>query len=266
MSQTNAIKPENASDDSPLKIGEIVLHSRLIVGTGKYKSFEETERALEASGTEMVTVALRRVDFGASDHLLNHIDPKKYVILPNTAGCYNAEEAVRVARLGREVNNSNLVKLEVLADPETLLPDPVETLKALQILVKEDFVVMTYTTDDPVMAKRLEEEGSTVVMPAGAPIGSGQGILNENNIRIILERAKVPIIVDAGVGTASDVTRAFELGCEAVLLNTGIAGAKDPIRMARAMRYAALAGRAAYLAGRIPKRLYASASSPVKDF
>jgi len=266
MSQTNTLKPEISPEDSPLKIGDIVLHSRLIVGTGKYKSFEETERALEASGTEMVTVALRRVDFGANDHLLNHIDPKKYVILPNTAGCYNADEAIRVARLGREVNNSNLVKLEVLADPDTLLPDPVETLKALQILVKEDFVVMTYTSDDPVMAKRLEEEGSTVVMPAGAPIGSGQGILNENNIRIILERAKVPIIVDAGVGTASDVTRAFELGCEAVLLNTGIAGAKDPICMARAMRYAALAGRAAYLAGRIPKKLYASASSPVKDF
>ncbi|MGI6454559.1 MAG: thiazole synthase [bacterium] len=252
--------------DDPFKFGAFTLHSRLIVGTGKYKSFQETKQALAESGTEMVTVALRRVDFDADDHLLNHIDPKKYIILPNTAGCYNAEDAVRVARLGREIGNSNLVKLEVLADPDTLLPDPVETLKALQILVKEGFTVMTYTSDDPVMAKRLEEEGSAVVMPAGAPIGSGQGILNENNIRIILERAKVPIIVDAGVGTASDVTRAFELGCEAVLLNTGIAGAQDPIRMARAMKYAALAGRDAFLAGRIPKKLYANASSPPKDF
>ncbi len=255
-----------AANDGPLKIGDITLNSRLIVGTGKYKSFDETERALEESGTEMVTVALRRVDFDADDHLLNHVDPKKYIILPNTAGCYNAEDAIRVCRLGREVGNSNLVKLEVLADPDTLLPDPVETLKALKILVKEEFTVMTYTNDDPVIAKQLQEEGATTVMPAGAPIGSGQGILNENNIRIILERATVPIIVDAGVGTASDVSRAFELGCDAVLLNTGIAGAKDPIRMARAMKYAALSGRDAFLSGRIPKRLYANASSPPMDF
>lgn len=265
MVQTGVSKRELLHDE-PLRIGEITINSRLIVGTGKYKSFEETEKALEVSGTEMVTVALRRVEFDAPDHLLNHIDPKKYIILPNTAGCYNAEDAVRVARLGREIGNSTLVKLECLADPDTLLPDPVETLKALRILVKEGFTVMTYTSDDPVMAKRLEEEGSTVVMPAGAPIGSGQGILNENNIRIILERAKVPIIVDAGVGTASDVTRAFELGCEAVLLNTGIASAKDPIRMARAMKNAAIAGRDAFLAGRIPKKLYANASSPPLDF
>ncbi len=266
MATTTQTSLEPSMQEGPLQIGDLTLHSRLIVGTGKYKTFEETEKALEESGTEMVTVALRRVDLDAEDHLLNHIDPKKYIILPNTAGCYNADEAVRVARLGREIGNSNLVKLEVLADSDTLLPDPVETLKALQILVKDGFTVMTYTNDDPVMAKRLEEEGSTCVMPAGAPIGSGQGILNENNIRIILERAKVPIIVDAGVGTASDVSRAFELGCEAVLLNTGIAGAKDPIRMARAMKYAALAGRAAFLAGRIPKKLYATASSPDKDF
>lgn len=256
----------NTTADQGLKIGDFTINSRLIVGTGKYKSFEETERALEESGTDMVTVALRRVDLDADDHLLNHIDPKKYIILPNTAGCYNAEDAIRVARLGREIGNSNLVKLEVLGDPDTLLPDPVETLKALDVLVNDGFVVMAYTSDDPVLAKRLEEQGATVVMPAGAPIGSGQGILNENNIRIILERASVPIIVDAGVGTASDVSRAFELGCEAVLLNTGIAGAKDPIRMARAMKYAALAGRDAYLAGRIPKKLYANASSPVLDF
>ena len=257
---------DNALHDEPLKIGDITLHSRLIVGTGKYKSFEETERALEESGTEMVTVALRRVDLGADDHLLNHIDPKKYIVLPNTAGCYNAEDAIRVCQLGREVSQSSLVKLEVLGDPDTLLPDPVETLKALEILVKDGFTVMTYTSDDPVLAKRLEEAGATTVMPAGAPIGSGQGILNENNIRIILERANVPIIVDAGVGAASDVTRAFELGCDAVLLNTGIAGAKDPIRMARAMKYAARAGRDSYLAGRIPKKLYATASSPQLDF
>ncbi len=257
---------DNALHDEPLKIGDITLHSRLIVGTGKYKSFEETERALEESGTEMVTVALRRVDLGADDHLLNHIDPKKYIVLPNTAGCYNAEDAIRVCQLGREVSQSSLVKLEVLGDPDTLLPDPIETLKALEILVKDGFTVMTYTSDDPVLAKRLEEAGATTVMPAGAPIGSGQGILNENNIRIILERANVPIIVDAGVGAASDVTRAFELGCDAVLLNTGIAGAKDPIRMARAMKYAARAGRDSYLAGRIPKKLYATASSPQLDF
>ncbi|MDX9752964.1 MAG: thiazole synthase [bacterium] len=252
--------------DDPLQIGDYTLHSRLIVGTGKYASFEQTELALTESGTEMVTVALRRVEFDAADHLLKHIDPKKYIILPNTAGCYNAEDAVRVARLGREVGNSNLVKLEVLGDPDTLLPNPLETLKALKTLVAEGFTVMCYTSDDPVVAKQLEEEGATVVMPAGAPIGSGQGILNPNNIRIILERAKVPIIVDAGVGCASDVTRAFELGCEAVLLNTGIAGAKDPIRMARAMKFAAIAGRNSYLAGRIPKKLYATASSPQLDF
>jgi thiazole synthase len=257
---------ESTIQDQPLVIGDITLRSRLIVGTGKYKTFEETEQALELSGTDMVTVALRRVDLDASDHLLNHVDPKKYIILPNTAGCFNAEDAINVSRLGREIGNSNLVKLEVLADTDTLLPDPVETLKALKVLVKEGFTVMTYTSDDPVMAKRLEEEGSAVVMPAGAPIGSGQGILNKNNIRIILERAKVPIIVDAGVGTASDVSAAFELGCEAVLLNTGIAGAKDPLRMAVAMKHAAIAGRQAFLAGRIPKKLYATASSPLKDF
>ncbi len=266
MVQANMPSTAMNIEDEPLQISDMTLHSRLIVGTGKYKTFEETEQALAESGTEMVTVALRRVDFDADDHLLNHIDPKKYIVLPNTAGCYNAEDAVRVARLGREVSNKSLVKLEVLGDPDTLLPDPVETLKALKILVDDGFTVMTYTSDDPIIAKKLEEEGSTVVMPAGAPIGSGQGILNENNIRIILERANVPIIVDAGVGTATDVSRAFELGCDAVLLNTGIAGAKDPIRMARAMKYAALAGRYAFLAGRIPKKLYATASSPQLDF
>ncbi len=254
------------TNSDALRIGDITLHSRLIVGTGKYATFELTEKALAESGTEMVTVAIRRVDFEAEDHLMNHVDPKKYIILPNTAGCYNAEDAIRVARLGRELGIGDLVKLEVLGDPDTLLPDPVETLKATEILVKEGFTVMTYTNDDPIVARKLADAGSTVVMPAGAPIGSGQGILNENNIRIILEQAKTPIIVDAGVGTATDVSRAFELGVDAVLLNTGIAGAKDPIRMARAMRHAAIAGREAFLAGRIPKKLYATASSPQLDF
>ncbi|HPO07898.1 MAG TPA: thiazole synthase [bacterium] len=249
-----------------LKVGEITLHSRLIVGTGKYETFELMERALAESGTEMVTVALRRVDFDAKDHLMNHVDPKKYVILPNTAGCYSAEDAIRVARLGREMGIGNLIKLEVLGDRDTLLPDPVGSLEATQVLVKEGFTVMAYTSDDPVVAKRLAEAGATVVMPAGAPIGSGQGILNPNNIRIILEQATTPIIVDAGVGTASDVSRAMELGADAVLLNTGIAGAKDPVRMARAMKHAAIAGREAYLAGRIPRKLYATASSPLLDF
>ena len=254
------------SEDDVLRIGDIALHSRLIVGTGKYTSFELMEQALAESGTEMVTVALRRVDFDAEDHLMNYIDPKKYITLPNTAGCYTADDAIRVARLGREMGIGDLVKLEVLGDPDTLLPDPVGSLKATEVLVQEGFTVMAYTNDDPVVAKRLADAGAEVVMPAGAPIGSGQGILNSNNIRIILEQAATPIIVDAGVGTASDVSRAFELGVDAVLLNTGIAGAKDPVRMARAMKHAAIAGREAFLAGRIPKKLYAAASSPQLDF
>ena len=253
-------------NDEVLRIGDITLRSRLIVGTGKYASFELTEKALEESGTEMVTVAIRRVDFDAEDHLMNHVDTKKYIILPNTAGCYSAEDAVRVARLGREMGIGDLVKLEVLGDPDTLLPDPVGSLEATKTLVSEGFTVMTYTSDDPIVARRLADAGAAVVMPAGAPIGSGQGILNENNIRIILEQASTPIIVDAGVGTATDVSRAFELGADAVLLNTGIAGAKDPVRMARAMKHAAIAGREAFLAGRIPKKLYATASSPLLDF
>ena len=256
-------------NDDVLRIGEITLHSRLIVGTGKYETFELMERALAESGTEMVTVALRRVDFNAKDHLMNHIDLKRYIILPNTAGCYTAEEAIRVARLGREMGIGDLVKLEVLGDPDTLLPDPVGSLEATQVLVKEGFTVMAYTSDDPVAAKRLAEAGATVVMPAGAPIGSGQGILNPNNIRIIIEYLKendpdYPVIVDAGVGTASDVTVAMELGSDGVLLNTGIAGAADPVRMAHAMRHAVEAGRLAFLAGRIPKKLYATASSPTE--
>ena len=265
MNETTTQQTGTGRDDL-LRIGDITLRSRLIVGTGKYATFELNEKCLDVSGTEMVTVALRRVDFDAEDHLLNHIDPKKYTILPNTAGCFDADSAIRVARLGRELGLSDLVKLECLADPDTLLPDPTETLKACKILVDDGFTVMVYTSDDPVLALKLEDAGATTVMPAGAPIGSGQGILNSNNIRIILERASVPIIVDAGVGTASDVTEAFELGVDGVLLNTGIAQAKDPIRMASAMKHAANAGREAFLAGRIPKKLYATASSPQLDF
>lgn len=227
---------------------------------------EEMIKALEASGTEVVTVAVRRAKINESVSLLDYIDTKKYTILPNTAGCYSADEAIRVARLAREAGLSDMIKLEVLGNEKTLLPDPIETLKATITLVKEGFTVLVYTSDDPIIAKKLEDAGATSVMPAGAPIGSGQGILNKNNIRIILESAKVPIIVDAGVGTASDVTIAMELGCEGVLLNTGIALARDPMNMAKAMKLACESGRLAFLSGRIPKRLYAKASSPEKDF
>jgi thiazole synthase len=236
----------------------------LFVGTGKYQDLDVMQRALAASGTQCVTVAVRRLQLGVPQgkSLLDYLDRARYVLLPNTAGCYTAEDAVRTARLGREAGMSDLVKLEVLGDPDTLLPDPVGTLAAARTLVQEGFVVLCYTSDDPVLAKRLEDAGVACVMPAGAPIGSGQGILNPVNISIILERARVPIIVDAGVGTASDVTVAMELGAAGVLLNTGIAAAKDPVRMARAMKAACEAGRDAFLAGRMPKRRYASASSP----
>ena len=251
-----------------LRLGERTFTSRLIVGTGKYASLEVMREALDASGAEIVTVALRRLPAAphAVESVMDYIDRGRYTILPNTAGCFSADEAVRTARLAREAGVSEMVKLEVLGDKQTLLPDPVETLKATAVLVKEGFTVMVYTSDDPIIAKRLADAGAASVMPAGAPIGSGQGILNPNNIRIILEQATVPIIVDAGVGTASDVTRAFELGVDGVLLNSGVALAKDPVVMARAMRHATEAGRLAYLAGRIPKRLYAKASSPEKDF
>ena len=257
---------EKKLEDKKLKIGKYEFNSRLFVGTGKYPSMEVMAEALEASGAEVVTVAVRRVKITESESLLDYIDTKKYKILPNTAGCYSADEAIRVARLAREAGMFDMIKLEVLGDEKTLLPDPVETLKATTVLVKEGFTVLVYTSDDPIIAKKLEDAGATCVMPAGAPIGSGQGILNKNNIRIILESAKVPIIVDAGVGTASDVTMAMELGCEGVLLNTGIALAKDPVRMAKAMKLACESGRLAYLSGRIPKKLYAKASSPEKDF
>ncbi len=246
------------------KIGKHTLRSRLFVGTGKYPSLEIMQQALEASGCQVVTVAVRRVEMGQKDaaRLLDYIDPKRYIILPNTAGCFTAQDAVRSARLAREGLGVDWVKLEVLADKKTLLPDPLGTLEATQTLVKEGFQVLCYTSDDPIMARRLEEAGATSVMPAGSPIGSGQGVLNPNNIRIILETLKVPVIVDAGVGTASDVCQAMELGADGVLLNTGIAHAQDPVAMARAMGQACEAGFLAARSGRIPKKLYATASSP----
>ena len=255
-------------EDTGLKLGKYEFNSRLFVGTGKYQTFDIMKNALEASGAEVITVAVRRANIGGKpgESLLDYIDKDKYTILPNTAGCYSADEAVRTALLAREMGISDLIKLEVLGDENTLLPDPVGTLQATETLVKEGFTVLVYTSDDPIIAKRLQDAGATSVMPAGAPIGSGQGILNPNNIRIILETLSVPIIVDAGVGTASDVTVAMELGCEGVLLNTGIAQAKDPVKMARAMKLACESGRLAYLSGRIPKKLYANASSPEKDF
>ena len=261
--------------DSPLIIGSHTFRSRLIVGTVKYATYELMRDCLEASGAEVITVAVRRerlVD-SAGRNILDFIDLNRYTILPNTAGCFTAEDAVRVARLGREIlrnvgnPGADWVKLEVLGDKKTLLPDPIATLEATKQLVADGLQVLCYTTDDPVTARRLKEAGATSVMPAGSPIGSGQGILNPNNIRICLEYLKendpdYPVIVDAGVGTASDVSQAMELGCDGVLLNTGIAGASDPLTMSQAMRHACIAGRCAYLAGRIPKKLYATASSP----
>lgn len=261
--------------DSPLTLGSHEFRSRLIVGTGKYATFELMKDCLAASGAEVVTVAVRRERLIDADgrNILDFIDLSRFTILPNTAGCFTAEDAVRVARLGREIleglenPGADWVKLEVLGDTKTLLPDPVATLEATKQLVGDGFQVLCYTTDDPITARRLKEAGATSVMPAGSPIGSGQGILNPNNIRICLEFLKeddpgYPVIVDAGVGTASDVSVAMELGCDGVLLNTGIAGAQDPLRMAEAMKLATQSGRLAYLAGRIPKKLYATASSP----
>jgi thiazole synthase len=249
-----------------LIIKGIEFKSRLWVGTGKYKDFEETRKAVEASGTDVVTVAVRRVNITdrKSENLLDYIDPEKYKILPNTAGCYTVEDALRYARLARESGISDLIKLEVIGDEKTLFPDTWGLLKATEVLVKEGFIVLPYTNDDPIMAKRLEDAGAAAVMPLGAPIGSGLGLRNPYNIKIILETVKVPVIVDAGVGTASDATIAMELGCDAVLINTGIAGAKDPISMAEAMKHAVIAGRLAFKAGRIPKKLYATASSPLE--
>ncbi len=253
--------------EDKLIIRGIEFKSRLWVGTGKYKDFEETKEVIEASGADVVTVSVRRVNITdrKSENLLDYIDPKKYKILPNTAGCYTVEDALRYSRLAREAGVSDLIKLEVIGDEKTLFPDTIGLLKATEILAKEGFIVLPYTNDDPIMAKRLEYAGAAAVMPLGAPIGSGLGIRNPYNIRIIIETAvKVPVVVDAGVGTASDAAVAMELGCDAVLINTGIAGAKDPIAMAAAMKHAVIAGRLAYLAGRIPKKLYATASSPLE--
>jgi thiazole synthase len=249
----------------PLVIAGKAFQSRLIVGTGKYKDGSETARALEASGAEMVTVAVRRVNLDRNkESLLDHIDPQRYFLLPNTAGCYTAEEAIRAARLGREVGLSDWVKIEVIGDQATLYPDIAATLEATRVLAKEGFTVLPYTSDDIVFAMRLIDAGAAAVMPLGAPIGSGLGLQNIANLMILRERiTEVPLIIDAGVGTASDAAIAMELGADAVLMNTGIAAAENPVLMAEAMQHAVIAGRQAYLAGRMPKKLYATASSPL---
>ncbi|HAD60436.1 MAG TPA: thiazole synthase [Planctomycetaceae bacterium] len=266
----------NPSADARIKIGSHTLRSRLIVGTGKYETFEQMQECLEISGADVITVAVRRERLVDADgrNILDFIDLDQYTILPNTAGCFTAEDAVRVARLGREIlrglenPGADWVKLEVLGDTKTLLPDPIATVEACRQLVEDGFQVLCYTSDDPITARRLKDAGASSVMPAGSPIGSGQGILNPNNIRICMEYLRegdpdYPVIVDAGVGTASDVAAAMELGCDGVLLNTAIASAKNPHLMADAMRQACIAGRQAFLAGRIPRKLYATASSPV---
>ncbi len=254
--------------NDPLVIAGKSCRSRLLIGTGKYKDFDETRRAVEASGAEIVTVAIRRTNIGQNANepsLLDALPPSKYTYLPNTAGCYTADDAVRTLRLARELLDGHaLVKLEVLGDPKSLYPNMMETLKAAETLVRDGFKVMVYCSDDPILAKRLEEIGCVAVMPLASLIGSGMGILNPWNLQLILENAKVPVIVDAGVGTASDAAVAMELGCDGVLMNTAIAGAKNPVLMAQAMKKAVEAGREAYLAGRMPKKLYAAApSSPV---
>ncbi len=253
------------TQDAPLNVAGRALNSRLIIGTGKYETYEQNARALEASGAEMITVAVRRVNLSdpSKPRLVDFIDPERYVFLPNTAGCFTGEDAVRTLRLAREAGGCKLVKLEVLSDPKHLYPDMAETLRATEMLIKEGFDVMVYCSDDPVYAKKLEEAGACAIMPLGAPIGSGLGIQNPVNIRLIIEAANVPVIVDAGVGTASDAAIAMELGCDGVLMNTAIAEAKDPVLMASAMKHAVIAGREAYLAGRMPKKRYADPSSPL---
>jgi thiazole synthase len=251
--------------EDPLVIGGKEFQSRLIVGTGKYPTLELMQECHEASGADMVTVAVRRMELpGTSKTLMDYIDRDRFTILPNTAGCYDADSAILTARLAREAGLSDFVKLEVIGDQKTLFPDVEELLKATRTLAKEGFIVMPYTNDDPITAKKLEDAGAAVVMPLGAPIGSGLGICNPYNIRLIMETVNVPVIVDAGVGTASDAAIAMELGVDGVLMNTGIAGAKDPLAMAHAMRLAVEAGRLAYKAGRIPRKLYATASSPLE--
>ncbi len=257
----------NASSNDILHIGNLQFNSRLLVGTGKYKDLEETGQAIQASGAEIVTVAIRRTNIGQNPdepNLLDVIPPSEYTILPNTAGCFNAEDAVRTCKLARELlDGHKLVKLEVLGDEKTLYPNVVQTLSAAKELIKDGFDVMVYTSDDLIIAKELEDMGCVAVMPLAAPIGSGLGVQNKYNILSIVEEAKVPIIVDAGVGTASDATLAMELGCDGVLMNTAIAAAKDPVQMASAMKKGVEAGREAYLAGRMPRKRYASASSPI---
>lgn len=259
---------DSATYGDPLMIAGRAYRSRLLTGTGKFKDLDETRRATEAAGAEIVTVAIRRTNIGQNPgepNLLDVLPPDRYTILPNTAGCYSADDAVRTCRLARELlDGHRLVKLEVLGDARTLYPDMMETLRAAEMLVADGFEVMAYCTDDPILCKRLEEIGCVAVMPLAAPIGSGLGIQNRWTLLEIVEQARVPIIVDAGVGTASDASIAMELGCHGVLMNTAIAGAKDPVRMAHAMRLAVEAGREAFLAGRIPKRRFASASSPIE--
>ncbi len=258
-----AIPPERA----PLRFGGRDFKSRLLIGTGKYTDFETMKRAHDASGAEIVTVAIRRVPLdrrGTGECLLDHIDTSRYTLLPNTAGCYTVKDAILTAQLGREALGTALVKLEVIGDQRTLFPDNEGLLEASKILVKEGFTVLPYTIDDPILCKKLEDVGCAAVMPLGAPIGSGLGIRNPYNIQIILETVKVPVLVDAGVGTASDCAIAMELGCDGVLLNTAVAGAKDPVKMAHAMRKAVEAGRLAFESGRIPRKLYATASSPLE--
>jgi len=252
--------------DVPFVIAGRTFASRLIIGTGKYSSHAVMARAHEASGADMVTVAVRRVNISdrSSESLLDYIDPDKMFILPNTAGCYTADEAIRTARLGREAGLSEWVKLEVIGDERTLFPDNEALIEATRVLVREGFIVLPYTNDDPIACRKLQDAGAAAVMPLGAPIGSGLGIQNPNNIRIIREFARVPVIVDAGVGTASDAAIAMELGADGVLMNTAIAGAEDPVAMATAMKHAVIAGRLAYLSGRIPRKMYATASSPVE--
>ena len=252
--------------DTPFVIAGRTFQSRLIIGSGKYPSHAVMAQAHAASGADMVTVAVRRVNLSdrSQESLLDYIDPARMFILPNTAGCYTAAEAVRTARLGREAGLSNWVKLEVIGDEQTLFPDNEALIEATKVLVQEGFVVLPYTNDDPIACRKLEEAGAAAVMPLGAPIGSGLGIQNPNNIRIIRERAGVPVIVDAGVGTASDASLAMELGADGVLMNTAIAGAQHPVTMAEAMKHAVIAGRLAWLAGRIPRKMYATASSPLQ--
>ena len=255
----------NTPADKPFVIAGKTYKSRLIIGTGKYKSYEENARALEASGAEIVTVAVRRVNLSdpKQPKLIDFIDPKKYTYLPNTAGCFTGEDAIRTLRLAREAGGWTLVKLEVLGEKKLLYPDMLETLRATEMLTKDGFQVMVYCNDDPLLAKRLEEMGAAAIMPLASPIGSGMGIQSTVNIRMIIEDAKVPVIVDAGIGTASDAAMAMELGCDAVISNTGIAHAKDPVKMAAAMRHAVEAGRLAFLAGRMAKKPYADPSSPL---